>query len=76
MSEPTIEKTTLGRAMQIATLLTPDGEPLRMVDASKPCWIVWPVCIDDQCGVYLNEGDALYERDRQIERAEEDAEAE
>lgn len=73
MSEPTIEKTTLGRAMQIAPLLTPDGEPLRMVDASKPCWIVWPVCIDDQCGVYLNEAEALFERDRQIERAEEDA---
>ena len=68
MSEPTIEKTTLGHAMQMSPLLTPDGDPVRMVDASKPCWIVWTDCVDDPCSVHLNEAEALFERDMLMER--------
>lgn len=56
-AEPTIRETALGRAMQAAPPLTPDGKPLRMVDASKPYWIVWTV----------------FERDRLIGCAEDEA---
>lgn len=71
--QPAIEKTTLGAIIGIG-LQMPDGAPVRLVDASKTCWVVWPSCVDDQAAVYLNEAEALYDLDRQIERASEGGE--
>ncbi|TPN11747.1 hypothetical protein [Mesorhizobium sp. B2-1-2] len=65
--QPSIEKTTLGAIIGIG-LQTPDETPVRLVDTAKVCWVVWPACIDDQAAVYLDEAEALYDLDRQLER--------
>lgn len=69
--QPAIEKTTLGAIIGIG-LQMPDGAPVRLVDTAKVCWVVWPACVDDQAAVYLNEAEALYDLDRQMERTQQD----
>jgi hypothetical protein len=65
--QPAIEKTTLGAIIGIG-LQMPDGAPVHLVDAAKPCWVVWPASVDEQAVVYLNEAEALFDLDRQLGR--------
>lgn len=73
MSEPAIQKSTMGDAVQIG-LLTPDGDRVYAVDALQVCWIVWPDSVDEPACVFLNEGDALMEYERRMANKEEGAE--
>ncbi|TRD03786.1 hypothetical protein FJV76_14205 [Mesorhizobium sp. WSM4303] len=60
--KPEMRKTTLGEIAGMG-LLTPAGDPVRAVDASKQCWVVYPASAEDEARVYLNEGDALADFD-------------
>ncbi|MGX9120771.1 hypothetical protein ACWTU6_29590 [Mesorhizobium sp. BHbsci] len=55
---PEKRKTALGEIAGLG-LLTPDGEPVRAVDALKPCSVVYPASVDEMACVYLNEVGAL-----------------
>lgn len=65
--QPAIEKTTIGAIVGIG-LQMPDGDPVRLVDTAKVCWVVWPASVDEQAAVYFNEAEALYDLDRQLGR--------